>query len=142
MRSIALILAALLTSQLAFGNEAEINYRQSVMKSVGGHMSSMGAILRGRVHSEDLAIHANAMNELSRVVPNVFPEGSSGGKSEALPSVWEKPADFQKAMDAFVKAANGIAEAANSGDMGKIGPAMQSLGQACKGCHDNFRKES
>ena len=142
MRSAALILATLLASPLAFGNEAEINYRQSAMKAVGGHMSSMGAILRGRVHFEDFAIHANAMNELSRVVPKVFPEGSGGGKSESLPAVWEKPAEFQKAMDAFVKAANGMAEAANSGDMGKIGPAMQSLGQSCKGCHDDFRKES
>lgn len=142
MRFIVL-LAVLLTSQFALADgEAEMNYRQGVMKSVGGHMASMGAILRGRVHFDDFKSHAGAMKELATIVPHVFPEGSGGAKSEALPAIWEDKEGFKAAMDKFVEAANGISDAAESGEMGQIGPAIQALGQACKGCHDNYREES
>jgi cytochrome c556 len=134
--------AILLTSQLALADaEAEVNYRQGVMKSVGGHMASMGAILKGRVHFEDFASHASAMAELATIVPNVFPAGSGTGKTEALPAIWEKSGEFQAAMDEFVRAANNIAEVAGAGNPRALGPAIQELGQACKGCHDNFREQ-
>jgi cytochrome c556 len=42
-------------------------------------------------------------------------------------------------MDQFVAAANQMAVAAESGDMGQVGPAMQALGKSCKGCHDDYR---
>ena len=32
-----------------------------------------------------------------------------------------------------------MAEAADSGEMSAIGPAIKKLGGSCKGCHDNFR---
>lgn len=121
--------------------EAQYKYRDAVMESVGGHMSSMATILRGRVYPDDLAFHANAMKNLATIVPHVFPEGSGVSDSEALPEIWEEPEDFKAAMDEFVNAANGMAEAANSGDMGQVGPAIKALGQACKGCHDSFRAE-
>ncbi|MCB1691884.1 MAG: cytochrome c [Pseudomonadales bacterium] len=141
MRLIA-FLSAMLVANMAFADgDAEIKYRQAVMKAVGGHMASMGAILRGRTHLGDLDVHANAMAELAQIVPTVFPEGSGDGKTEALPAIWEKADDFKKHVDEYVKAANDMADAANSGEMGRIGPAIQALGQSCKGCHDNFREE-
>jgi len=30
-------------------------------------------------------------------------------------------------------------EASSSGEMDQVGPAMQALGQSCKGCHDDYR---
>ncbi len=121
--------------------EAEVKYRRDVMKAIGGLMGSMGGILRNRIHSEDLATHATAMASLSKVAPRVFPEGSLTDKSNALPSVWEEPEAFSEAMMEFVEAADGMAAAANSGDMSQIGPAIQALGGSCKGCHDDFKKE-
>ena len=121
--------------------EAEVKYRRDVMKAIGGLMGSMGGILRNRIHSEDLAVHANAMASLSKVAPGVFAEGTLTDKSNALPSVWEEPEAFSEAMMKFVEAADGMAAAANSGDMAQIGPAIQALGGSCKGCHDDFKKE-
>ena len=119
----------------------EIKYRQGVMAVVGGHMSSMGAILRGRVHMSDLKYHARGMANIAKVVPNVFPAGSGEGKTEALPAIWEKPDVFKAGLDKFIKAANEMSEVAESGDMQAIGPAIKALGGACKGCHDDFREE-
>lgn len=142
MRVILAIGILLSAAQWVYADaEGEIKYRQGVMGAVGGHMSSMAAILRNQVHLEDLTLHADAMADLAYVVPNVFPEGSGDGKTEALPEIWQQPEDFQQRMDDFVEASRAMAAAAKTGEMSEIGPAIDSLGKSCKGCHDNYREE-
>ena len=130
-----------MSSAVVADGNAEFKYRQGVMRTVGGHMSSLAGILRGNVHMDNLKFHAKGMAGLATIVPNVFPEGSGVSKSEALPVIWKEADKFEMAIDKFVKAANGISEAADSGEMSQIGPAMKALGQSCKGCHDDFREE-
>ena len=127
-------------SALADG-DVEAKYRQSVMKSIGGHMSAMGTILKEQVHLEDLALHAEGLAGLAEIAPEVFPEGSGVEKSKALPAVWEKPEAFAEAMNRLVEASDAMASAAKSGEMSLIGPAIQELGGSCKGCHDDFKAE-
>ena len=142
MKSIVAVVFTILVCPMVLADgEAEFKYRQGVMRTVGGHMSSLSGILRGQVHLENLGVHAKGMADLAKIVPNVFPAGSGVAKSEALPEIWENPDDFKAAVDKFVEAANGMSAAANSDDRAAIGPAMNALGQACKGCHDNFREE-
>jgi cytochrome c556 len=121
--------------------EVEAKYRKSVMKSVGGHMSSMGTILKNNVHMEDLVLHARGLAGLADIAPELFPEGSNIEKSKALPAIWENPVEFSEAMDRFIAAAEGMASAAATEDMSEIGPAIQALGGSCKGCHDDFKAE-
>ena len=131
---------AVTASALADG-DVEAKYRQSVMKSIGGHMSAMGTILKEQVHLEDLALHAEGLAGLAEIAPEVFPEGSGVEKSKALPAVWEKPEAFAEAMNRLVEASDAMASAAKSGEMSLIGPAIQELGGSCKGCHDDFKAE-
>ena len=52
-----LVLACLGFGQFALADgEVEAKYRASVMKSIGGHMSSMATILKNQVHMEDLLV--------------------------------------------------------------------------------------
>jgi len=44
-------------------------------------------------------------------------------------------------MDRFIEAAEGMASAAGTENMSEIGPAIQTLGGSCKGCHDDFKAE-
>jgi len=142
MKSIAITLVALLLSNVAVADaEKDIDYRQGTMLIVGGHMKSMGTILKGRIHQSDLKLHADGMRSIATIVPSVFPEGSGDGKTEATAAIWEKPAEFKMAVDKFVSAANGMADAVDSGEMSAIGPAIKELGGSCKGCHDDFREE-
>jgi|TARA_B100000959_G_C14564032_1_gene452951 cytochrome c556 len=142
VKKFTLFVFTLLLSQGVFADAAgEIKYRQGVMEVAGGHMNSLVAILRGRVHINDVKFHAKGIANLATLVPEVFPKGSGDGKTDALPSVWEKPEAFKTAMDRFTDAAANIAGAAESGDMSKIGPAMTALGDSCKGCHEDFRAE-
>jgi len=140
MRTLFLLMAGLISTQLAWADaDAEIVYRQSVMKVVGGHMKSMGTILKDKVHKADLAYHANSMRDVALLVPQVFSLGSGEGKTQALAAIWEKPEAFKSALDSYVKASADMAEAVSSQDMNRVGPAMQALGKSCKGCHDDFK---
>lgn len=142
MKRMTLLALLIFSSQAAFSDaKSEIKYRQGVMAVVGGHMKSMGTILKGQVHMEDLQFHAKALVNVSSIVPNIFPEGSGDGKTEALPAIWEDKAEFKSALDKFVSAAEGMAKASESGDMMVIGPAIKELGGSCKGCHDDFKEE-
>ena len=121
--------------------ETEAKYRQAVMKSIGGHMSAMGTILKEQVHLEDLALHAEGLAGLAEIAPEVFPAGSGVEKSKALPAIWENPDDFADAMNRLIEASDEMARAAKTGEMSEIGPAIQALGGSCKGCHDDFKAE-
>ena len=122
-------------------DEGAMKYRQSVMKSIGGHMGAMTGIVKGEVDfKEDLKGHAHALAELSKIAGKVFPKGSNVGQSAALPAIWEKPDDFKKVVAGFQAEATKLAEVANKGDMQAFAAQLSSLGQnGCKPCHDSFR---
>ena len=122
----------------ALASEGEVDYRQHTMSAVGGHMQAIADIIQGKVtHPGHMATHANALADLADLADTLFPAGSQGG--DALPAIWENGEDFQSKLAAFKEAATNFKAAAGSGDMAQIGGALQQLGQACKGCHDDYR---
>jgi cytochrome c556 len=115
-----------------------VKYRQHTMEAVGGHMQAAVAIVKGEVeHPADLPVHAAGLAALSGVAPGLFGTDATGG--DALPKIWDDPAAFQQRLDTFRSAAQAFDAAVQAG--AGIGAALGDLGQACKGCHDNFRKE-
>ena len=128
----------LLASATASADEGAADYRHHTMEAIGGHTSAVFDILQGKVsHNGHLATHANAIADLAAIADTLFPEGSIGGNAKA--AIWEQPEDFAERMKAFQEAAPAFRDAIASG--GEIGPAAQALGQACKGCHDDFKDE-
>jgi cytochrome c556 len=133
-RSFWFAVALLALPAAAAADAAE--YRQHVMKAVGGHMQSSASILRGLVpHQDQLPLHVNAIAELSQIAHTLFPEGSRGGDARA--AIWNNPEDFDAKMADFREAAGTMREAVENGD--GVMPAFQSLAQACRSCHDNYR---
>ena len=124
----------------AVADEGQVDYRQHVMAAVGGHMQAIADIVRGKVeHTGHTAVHANALADLADIAPTLFPAGSEGG--DALPAVWENAEDFQAKLAAFKEAAGALRDAAASGEPMQVGMALRDVGQACKGCHDDYRAE-
>lgn len=133
-------LAAGLVAIAVSASEGEVNYRQHTMSAVGGHMRAIVDIVRGDVpHMDHLPTHANAMADLAEIAPTLFPESSKGG--DALDAIWEDAEDFKSKLDAFREATAAFKDAAEAGERGAIMAAFQGVGQACKGCHDNYRAE-
>ena len=130
---------ALLAWPMAAQDEDAADYRVETMKAIGGHTTGFFGILQGKVpHTGHLPVHANALAALAKIAPSLFPAGS-GEDTDALPAIWENPEDFAAKLTAFEDAATNLAAAVAAGD--GIGPAAQQMGQACKGCHDDYRAQ-
>ena len=87
---------------------------------------------------------ARQIRDASRDQYTWFPAGSGpqpGLKTHAKPDIWERPADFKAAQDAFATEANAFFDAASGGDIDKIRAAQDPLGHACASCHKTFREK-
>jgi cytochrome c556 len=62
-----------------------------------------------------------------------------GFKTEALPSIWEKPEEFAAANKKLVDESAKLITLAGGGDKAAVGAQAMAMGGACKGCHDKFR---
>lgn len=121
-----------------------VEYRQDVMSSLGGHVGAAGKIVRGLVGYDQILAQAQAIADTAPLVAAIFPQDSKPGdyaKTDALPKIWEQPDDFQKKVGALQDASKGFLAAAQSGDQGKVQSAFRTLGQACGGCHKEYRKK-
>lgn len=124
----------------SYAAEQEIKYRKGIMKAVGGTMGSLAAVLKQQAPKEHARPLALTMRNLASIVPEIFPSSSDFGETAALPAIWEKPAEFKAALNAFVLAAAILPDAASKGGEDyKI--AFVALGKSCKGCHEKFRKK-
>lgn len=123
-------------------DESVIKYRQGAMKVLGGHMAAAAQIVRGNVaFDEHLVVHARGLSSTSGMVEKLFPEGSDFGETDAKPEIWSKRAEFDKVAQDAAAAADAFAKAAEGSDKTAIGESFQQLSEACKACHEDFRKK-
>ena len=117
-----------------------MEYRQTIMGSLNAHRGALTSILNEDVpHEAHVLGHALSLQQLSVMASDIFPEGSHGEGSRALPDIWDDAAGFGEALSAFQGAATALAEAARGGDMAAVGEASAGLGRTCGGCHRPFR---
>ena len=130
-----------LTSANAAGKpEDVIKYRDSIMDALSNHVSAVLAIATNKIDGQEyLQGHADAIADLSSQLDILFPEGTGGGDSEALPNIWTETEKFAAAIKTMQDAASGLQDAASSGQ--PVMPAFAGVGKACKGCHESFRAE-
>jgi len=117
-------------------------YRDSIMKSLGGHIGAASKTIRGLVDDHgQLAGHATGLASSAAELKYIFQEGSAVDGSEALPAIWEQPEKFAAAIKKAEEATAAFVEAIASGDSSTYGAALGNVGKSCRGCHDDFREE-
>lgn len=117
-------------------------YRHAVMDLLAGHMSALALIAQGKVDRGAFTeSHATAIASATSEIGALFPEGSGGGDTHALPAIWENPDEFAKAVSEAREAGAALGEAAGSGDPNALMPAFAAVGKTCKGCHEDYREE-
>jgi len=144
---IASLLAPVLL--LAGCNHADPNSpagkRHAAYEKVGAAYKALGKVLDAP--APDLAAAAKpiaALKAEAAALPALFPAGSgpeSGQPTEALPAIWEKPADFAARMNGFTEAVAALEAAAATRSVAATRAASANLGKTCKACHDEFRKK-
>jgi cytochrome c556 len=88
-----------------------------------------------------LQTNAKSIDELASQLPGWFPAGTGpeAGKTQALPTIWQKPDEFKKDAADFATAAHATNLAAQSGNVDAVKGSLAALGGACKTCHTVFR---
>jgi len=123
------------------GAEVTIDYRQGLMRALGGNVAATAAIVvDGADFRDNLAIHVRYIVDATRDIPALFPEGSDFGETDALPSVWEDVEKFAQRSSENHEAAVALQEAVEGGDDAAIMAGFRNLGQSCRSCHEDFRR--
>ena len=118
-----------------------IRQRQDLMKSNQEQVRLLTGMVRGQVpfNATNAQAAFGRIEQNARQIPTLFPAGSHQGKTEALPVIWERKADFE----AHAAKLEQDAKAAQAGitDQASLQAALQRVGQNCGSCHQTFRKK-
>jgi cytochrome c556 len=123
--------------------EDAIKYRKAAFTVMATHFSRVGAMAAGRVPFDAAVAAANAdlVATMSKLPFAGFVDGTSTGDTKAKPEIWSNRAKFDAAATKMQEEAAKLNAAAKTGNLDAIKAAFGSTGQACKACHDDFRKE-
>ena len=120
-----------------------IEYRQGALLVMDHHFGSIGAMVDGKAPFDAKAARANAdlVVTLARLPWGAFVEGSDKGDTNARLEVWAQPDKFKAAAQRLQDASVKLAAAAATGKPGDLKAAFSATAEACKACHDDFRKK-
>ncbi|MEO1090623.1 MAG: cytochrome c [Pseudomonadota bacterium] len=121
-----------------------IKYRQQLYKVLGASITGIAMNLKQEVtfpgdvpaFADSIALtlpHIKAATEQNTA-------GQGSATTKAKPAIWSDWGTFEELADEAVAASAKLQEAAASGDMAAVGQATQTMGAACKACHDKFRE--
>jgi cytochrome c556 len=136
----AISVTAVTAHSMSTGN-ADADKRIGLMKELGSNMKAIADVAKGEAaYSPALNDNAKRINEIAKMMPDLFPAGSDTDKDRAKPEIWSNGAEFSAAAMDFEKASAALVAAVSTGDQGKIGAALGGTGKTCGGCHKPFRE--
>ena len=115
-------------------------YRASLMEGLRSHNGALRALSGGDVsESGHIVLHARAVADVADMLQGVWPAGSGGEGTRALPAVWEENDDFRSKLEGLRAITAALRDRAEAGDMAGVGSALEDLGGTCRGCHTDYR---
>lgn len=123
------------------GGKGDISQnRTAAFKSFMPTFSSMGKVVKGEeaYEVEKFKTLAASFKDEARAPFEHF-QSDPKGNGDALPAIWEKPAEFKAEQDKFLAAVDKLNEAAQSGNLEQIKAAYGDAGASCKSCHTAYR---
>lgn len=140
--TLALGLGATSTVHAFDEHEATIDYRQGVMRAIGGNVGAFAAVVMdGAEFGDNLEMHTSQLVALTRDIPALFPEGSDFPETDAKEEIWDNWERFEELSQDTKEAAEALHAAVEAGDEDQYAIRFRNLGQSCQACHDDFRRE-
>jgi cytochrome c556 len=144
----ALTLAALAgsaTAQVVGKMEDQIRWRQSAYHTMAWSMARIKTNVDGTFNKDQVAEAANVIQAIANSkMGALYQPGSDKGKGwkeTRLKSEFFGSPDLGQIAQNFGAATNEMAKIAAGGDAGAVKAQFGKLGEACKACHEKFRKE-
>ena len=120
-----------------------IPYRQQKMKSLGSAFKGVNDELKAATPNLDtIRSNAQTMQKVAAEIPALFPAGSGaevGVRTTAKAEIWSSRPSFDEKVKALQTAVQGLVTASAGTDVAAIGASAGPIGQACQGCHREFR---
>jgi cytochrome c556 len=142
-----LIAAAALTALPAAAQFAKpedaIKYRKAAFTVMATHFGRVAAMANGRVpfDAKVAADNAEIATVMSRLPYAGFIDGTDKGETRAKPEIWAERVKFDGAAAKMQEEMAKLNVAAKGGNLDTIKAAAGAVGQACKACHDAYRKD-
>jgi cytochrome c556 len=151
-QKIALALAAITLAGTAFAQakpEDQIKWRQSGYAFMAWNMGKLKGMLvenPASFNKEQVAAAANAIQAIANSgMGALYAPGTDKGagwkETRVKPELFTDKEGVGKVAVAFNKEANELAKVAAGGDAAAIKAQFGKVGEACKACHDKFRKD-
>jgi cytochrome c556 len=126
--------------------EEQIETRQAGYTFMSWNMKKIKANLDGNfsqpaVQSAATAIAGIANSGMGALYGPGTDKDIGDVKTRVKPELFTEREAVGKVARDFIDAANNLAEVASFGDPGEVRTAFGNVGQACKACHDQFRKD-
>ena len=117
--------------------------RQDIFTQYKKTFGTMAKTIKGEVafNKDDFAKLAAHMDSLAQQPWQHFPAGSDTGKTDALPAIWSKPAEWKTVISNHQTETAKLKQVAASGDLSAIKAQFGATQKTCKACHDSFRKD-
>ena len=142
-RAAAVAIVAVSVATLALAHEGAtgvVKDRMDLMKQQQKDMKLIGEMAKGK-QPFDSAKAADAARDISltaQKIRELFPQGSEGHPSDALPLIWQEWDRFTNSAKDLGSAADTLASSLE-GKNQNWKAAFQKVTDACKSCHEDFR---
>jgi cytochrome c556 len=123
--------------------EDAIKYRKAAFTVMATHFGRVAAMATGKMPFDAKAVADNAeiATAMSKLPYAGFVDGSDKGDTKAKAEIWSEMDKFKAGASKMQEEMAKLNVAAKGGNMDAIKAAVGETGKACKGCHDNYRKE-
>ena len=123
--------------------EDAIKYRKAAFTVMASHFGRIGAMVQGKAPFDAKAAAENAeiAAMMSKLPYTAFVAGTDKGETKAKPEIWTEDAKFRAAATKMQEEMAKLNAAAKTGNLDQIKAAFGPVGQSCKACHDEYRKE-
>ncbi len=121
-----------------------VQYRQSVMRSLGYKVAAVRAMATGEVPVDEAKFRKDTADvaALAGMLPEGFIPSSSSADSNAKAEVWTNMADFQQKAADLKNAADALAATAASQGFEAAKGMVQAAGSSCGACHRPYRERA
>lgn len=141
--SVAGLMTALPAAAQFAKPEDAIKYRKAAFTVMGSHFGRIGAMVQGKApfDAKAAAEHAEIAAMMSKLPYTAFVAGTDKGETKAKPEIWTEDAKFRAAATKMQDEMAKLNVAAKTGNLDQIKAAFGPVGQSCKACHDDYRKD-
>lgn len=114
--------------------------RTTAFKSFMPTVSTMRKMAKGdeAFDAEKFKAAAAQFTKEARIPFESF-QSDPNGNGDALPAIWQKPAEFKAEQDKFLAAVDKLNTVAQTGKLDDIKVAFDDVQNSCKSCHQSYR---